>query len=169
VQAASLSSRTGPVAVGTLASEGQSLALLLAKGEVSTMAVEAVPILGRATAGQSRRKDTNQPFFEPAKQGIPLMVTVLSGSQPAAGAPASEPAKPAARRREAPEGQGPTPQKDKGTASKKEAQSEQAAKRKPETPTASGSAQSGRAGSTKTAPKGNTKSDQPSKRSKRPQ
>ena len=84
VQGIKLSSRTGPVAVATLASEGQSLVLMTARGRVTKLPVKAIHALGRAAAGYRTRKDTKEAYVDLAKHGPPALLTVLAGTKAAA-------------------------------------------------------------------------------------
>ena len=82
IQAAKLSARTGRLAVAALAGDDQTLALMLAKGQVITIPVKAVASMGRAATGQKRRLDTKQDLFDPSTHGPPTMLAVLAGAPP---------------------------------------------------------------------------------------
>ena len=84
VQAAKLSSQTGPVAVATLAAENQSLVLMTAKGQVTQIPVKAIQATGRTAVGHKSRKDTQEPYIEPATHGPPALLTALAGTKAAA-------------------------------------------------------------------------------------
>ena len=91
IQAAKLSTRTGRVAVAALAGEDQVLALMLAKGQVMTIPVKAVPSMGRATTGQKKRLDTKQDLFDPPTHGLPTILSVLAAAPaPSAKGPSPE-------------------------------------------------------------------------------
>jgi hypothetical protein len=84
VQAAKLSSRTGPLAVATLADERQDVVLLADKGRVIKLPVKAIHSLGRSAAGQRSRQDTKEPYLNPTKHGQPTLLAVLAGTKKAA-------------------------------------------------------------------------------------
>jgi DNA gyrase subunit A len=94
VQATNLSSRTGPVAVATVASENQSVVLTTSKGRVTKLPVKAIHTLGRTAAGYQSRKDTKEPYVEFAKHGSPALLTVLAGTKTAARRARAEARKP---------------------------------------------------------------------------
>jgi len=83
VQAAKLSARTGPVAVAALVGEGQDVVLVTAKGRTTKLPSSALPLQGRATSGSQKRADTREPYFDPAKHGAPVLLTVLAGRKAA--------------------------------------------------------------------------------------
>jgi hypothetical protein len=84
VQATKLSSRTGPVAVAALADLRREVVLTTSKGRVTKLPVKAINSMGRAAAGNKARTDTKDIFVDPAKQGIPALLTVLAGTKTAA-------------------------------------------------------------------------------------
>jgi hypothetical protein len=84
VQATKLSSRSGPVAVAALADPRRDVVLTTARGRVTKLPVKAINSMGRAAAGNRSRADTKDIFVDPAKQGIPALLTVLEGTKAAA-------------------------------------------------------------------------------------
>jgi len=84
VQTIKLSSRSGPVAVAALALESQDVVLITAKGRVAKMPVKVIPSKSRAAAGSRVRQDSKEAFFDPARHGPPVRLTVLAGSKAAA-------------------------------------------------------------------------------------
>ena len=84
VQAIKLSSRTGPVSVAALAGEKDALALVTSKGRLTKLPAEAIHSLGRAAAGYGSRKDTKEKYLDYAKNGPPVLLTVLAGTLAAA-------------------------------------------------------------------------------------
>jgi DNA gyrase subunit A len=83
VQATKTSSRTGPVAVAALASESQGLVLVTEKGRVTKLPMQAIHPMGRAAAGYRNRLDTKEPYVNLDAHGLPLLLTVLAGPNPA--------------------------------------------------------------------------------------
>jgi DNA gyrase subunit A len=84
VQATKLTSRTGPVAVAALADPRQDVVLTTSQGRVTKLPVKAVSSMGRAAAGNRSHRDTKDVFVDPAKHGIPALLTVLAGTKAAA-------------------------------------------------------------------------------------
>ncbi len=84
VQATKLSSRTGPVAVAALADLRREVVLTTSRGRVTKLPVKAINSMGRAATGNRARTDTKDIFVDPAKQGIPALLTVLAGTKAAA-------------------------------------------------------------------------------------
>jgi DNA gyrase subunit A len=84
VQAAKISSRTGPVTVAALAGEKDTLALVTSKGRLTKLPAKAIHSLGRAAAGYGSRKDTKDRYMDHAKHGPPVLLTVLAGTLTAA-------------------------------------------------------------------------------------
>ncbi len=83
IQAAKLSSRSGPLAVAALAGEDRQVVLVTAKKRVVKLPVRAIRSLGRATAGQRTRQDNKEPFLDARKHGLPLRLVVLAeGKRP---------------------------------------------------------------------------------------
>lgn len=80
VQAIKLSTRTGRVARATLACDDQNLVLLTDGGRVTTLPVQALHPLGRATTGYKNREDNKEAYFDPAREGAPILLTVLAGT-----------------------------------------------------------------------------------------
>jgi DNA gyrase subunit A len=104
VQAAKITSRTGPVAVAILASEGSNMVLTTSKGQAIKLPVKAVHSMGRATSGNRSRQDTKEPHFDPVKHGVPVGLTVLADAEPEAertGTQEQEPEKTVSRSRSA--------------------------------------------------------------------
>ncbi len=91
IQAANVTAKTGRLAVAALAGEDQALALMLAKGQVITVPVKAVPPMGRAATGKKGRQDTKEDLFDPPTHGLPLMLAVLAAAPaPSAKGPSPE-------------------------------------------------------------------------------
>jgi hypothetical protein len=84
VQAAKLTSGSGPIAAAALATESQSVVLRTSKGRVTKLPVKAVHSQGRATTGYRIRQDNKEPYLDPAKHGMPVSLTALSGTKAAA-------------------------------------------------------------------------------------
>jgi DNA gyrase subunit A len=84
VQAAKLTSRTGPVAVAILASEGSNIVLTTRNGQAIELPVKAIHSMGRATSGSRSRQDTKEPYLDPIKHGPPVRLTVLAEPKPGA-------------------------------------------------------------------------------------
>jgi DNA gyrase subunit A len=112
VQAVKLTGGTGSVAVAALAGEKDDVVLATSKGRVTRLPVQAVHLQGRAASGYRSRQDTKEPYLEPDKHGVPVLLTVLAGTKAAAkparvaaSAPEppakAQPSKPATTRRSA--------------------------------------------------------------------
>ena len=95
IQAAKLSTKTGPLAVAALAGDDQALALMLAKGRVLSIPVKAISSMGRAATGQKKRQDTKEDLLDPVAHGLPALLSVLAAiPAPEAGAGGRRPAVP---------------------------------------------------------------------------
>jgi hypothetical protein len=89
VQAAKLTSRTGPLAVAGLASEQDDIVLATSTGRVIKLPVQTIHSQGRAASGSNSRSDTKEPYLEPGVQGAPAVLTVLAGTKAAAKRPSA--------------------------------------------------------------------------------
>jgi DNA gyrase subunit A len=136
VQAIKITSRTGPVAVASLASERDNLVLTTSKGQVSKLPVKAIHAMGRATSGNRSRQDTKEPYLDPSKHGPPARLTVLADTKPGAQRTRTEEREPKE-----------TPSRGRTTAKAqpaktdtpaKKAKAKRASKTKPRTPSGSG-------------------------------
>jgi DNA gyrase subunit A len=81
VQAAKLTSRTGPLAVAALACEQDDVVLATSTGRVTKLPVQTIHSQGRAASGNSSRPDTKEPYLEPEVHGAPALLTVLAGTK----------------------------------------------------------------------------------------
>jgi DNA gyrase subunit A len=84
VQAAKLTSGTGPLAVAAMAVERADIVLTTSKWRVTKLPVKALHSQGRAASGYRIREDTKERYVEPEKHGLPAMLTVLAGTKAAA-------------------------------------------------------------------------------------
>ena len=84
VQAAKLTSGTGPLAVAALADERADIVLTTTKGRVTKLPLKALHAQGRAASGYRIRQDTKDRYVEPDKHGLPALLTVLAGTKTAA-------------------------------------------------------------------------------------
>jgi DNA gyrase subunit A len=84
VQAAKLSSGTGPLALAAMAAERDDIVLTTSKGRVTKLPVKALHSQGRAASGYRIRQDTKDRYLEPEKYGLPALLTVLAGTKVAA-------------------------------------------------------------------------------------
>ena len=84
VQAAKLTSGTGPLAVSAMAAERDDVVLTTSKQRVTKLPVRALHSQGRAASGYRLRQDTKDRYVEPDKHGLPALLTVLAGTKAAA-------------------------------------------------------------------------------------
>jgi DNA gyrase subunit A len=84
VQAAKLTSKTGPVAVAAVAQERDDVVLTTSKGRVTKLPVKGFHSQGRPASGYRIRQDNKERYAEPDKHGTPAMLTVLAGTKAAA-------------------------------------------------------------------------------------
>ena len=89
VQAAKLTSRTGPLAVAGLASEQDDIVLATSTGRVIKLPVQTIHSQGRAASGSASRPDTKEPYLERNVHGAPAVLTVLAGTKAAAKRPSA--------------------------------------------------------------------------------
>lgn len=89
VQAAKVTSRTGPLAVAALAGEQDDVVLATSTGSVIKLPIQTIHSQGRAASGSSNRPDTKEPYMEPEVHGAPTLLTVLAGTKAAAKSPSS--------------------------------------------------------------------------------
>jgi len=85
VQAAKLTTRSGPLAVAALAGEDRDVVLVTAKKRVVNLPVRAIRSMGRAAGGQRIRQDTKEPFLDVSKHGPPVRLVTLPGKRPPKG------------------------------------------------------------------------------------
>ncbi len=124
VQAVKLSSRTGPVAAATMASERQDVVLVTTKGRVTKLPVKTVHALGRAAAGYRSPQGSKDAYVELAQHGGPALLTALAGPKTAARQAASQVTEPEETRsadresttEEAPAGERATPKRQRTAA-----------------------------------------------------
>ncbi len=82
VKVASLSAKTGHVAVAAVVGEQDELVLGMSQSGTSTVPVAAIPILTRAASGSDRRADTGEPFLltpEESPVSLALLVSPDAG------------------------------------------------------------------------------------------
>jgi DNA gyrase/topoisomerase IV subunit A len=70
--------------VAALADLRRDVVLTTTRGRVTKLPVKSINSMGRAAAGNRSRTDTKDIFVDPAKQGIPALLTVLAGTKAAA-------------------------------------------------------------------------------------
>jgi DNA gyrase subunit A len=82
IQAFKLTSKTGPVAVATLAGQDDSIVMASAKQTMIRFPTKAVQLQGRAASGSVRQQDIREPFLDPLDDGPPVLLTVLASPKP---------------------------------------------------------------------------------------
>jgi DNA gyrase subunit A len=80
VMATKSTARTGCVAVAVVARVDQTLMLMTAGGQVTTVPVASIRELSRTALGHRLPAEGSEPYFDPAAQGEPVLLVALPGT-----------------------------------------------------------------------------------------